>query len=142
MRTTIIAKLWYLSKFFPKNRPFCLRCTALDVATNVRIVHLTAMHALHVTKKTETRWYCLNASGKRNEKENGNKTERSGNGLTVLTTCNGNKTGTIFLHMYPTCPYYLVDIVSWQGFLQGGPEISPSHISCQKIFCMIKLDIL
>ena len=40
------------------------------------IVHLIAMHALHVTTKTEVRRYRLNASGKRNETENGNKTKR------------------------------------------------------------------
>ena len=37
---------------------------AMDIATNVRLVHLTAMHALHVTKHTEARRYSLNASGK------------------------------------------------------------------------------
>ena len=68
----------------------------MDVATNVRIVRLTAMHALHVTKKPAETWFRLNASGKRNETENSNKTERSGNGHTVLTTCNSNKMGTIF----------------------------------------------
>ena len=40
--------------------------------------------------KTEARRYRLNASGKRNETENGNKTERTANGHTVLRTCSGN----------------------------------------------------
>ena len=88
----------------------------MDVATNVRTVRLSAMHVLHVTKKTEVRQYRLNASGKRNETENGNKTERSGNGHTVLTTCKGNKTGTIF-DMYHTVRLQLfAGIYTFSGF--------------------------
>ena len=46
------------------------------------------------------RRYPLNASGKRNETENGNKTEWNANGHTVLRMCSGNKTGTIFLNVH------------------------------------------
>ena len=49
--------------------------------------------------KTEARRYRLNAGGKRNGPENGNKTERNANGHTVLRTCNDNRTGPIFLNV-------------------------------------------
>ena len=47
----------------------------------------------------EARRYRLNTSGKRKETENGNNTERNANSHTLLRTCNGNKTGTIFLNV-------------------------------------------
>ena len=62
---------------------------------------LTAVHAILMTKKTEVRRYRLNASDKRNEMKNDNKTERSAKGHSVFTS-NGHKTRTIFCRIGDT----------------------------------------
>ena len=67
--------------------------TTMDVASTYMCTYI-----LHVTTKTEARRYRLNASSKRNETENGNKTEENANGHTVLRTCSGNKTNNFSKH--------------------------------------------